>query len=68
MPSGIPRRPRVLSHGRFYEMFFEDALTAARALELTLTSRSKDASGTAIPMCGVPFQCRRRLHRANGAM
>ena len=39
--------------GDFYEMFYEDALTAARALELTLTSRSKDASG-AIPMCGVP--------------
>ena len=41
--------------GDFYEMFYEDALTAARALELTLTSRSKDASGGAIPMCGVPF-------------
>ena len=46
--------------GDFYEMFFEDALTAARALELTLTSRSKDASGAAIPMCGVPF------HAADG--
>ncbi|MCU0256009.1 MAG: hypothetical protein MUF60_04650, partial [Vicinamibacterales bacterium] len=31
--------------GDFYEMFYEDALTAARALDLTLTSRSKDASG-----------------------
>ena len=41
--------------GDFYEMFYEDALVAARALDLTLTSRSKDASGTAIPMCGVPF-------------
>ena len=41
--------------GDFYEMFYEDALTAARALELTLTSRSKDATGGAIPMCGVPF-------------
>ncbi len=40
--------------GDFYEMFYEDALTAARALELTLTSRSKDANGGAIPMCGVP--------------
>jgi len=46
--------------GDFYEMFFEDALTAARALELTLTSRSKDANGTPIPMCGVPF------HAADG--
>src|SRR5437867_4444997 len=41
--------------GDFYEMFFEDALVAARALELTLTSRSKDANGGGIPMCGVPF-------------
>jgi len=41
--------------GDFYEMFYEDALVAARALELTLTSRSKDSGGGAIPMCGVPF-------------
>ena len=40
--------------GDFYEMFYEDALTAARALDITLTSRSKDASGGGIPMCGVP--------------
>jgi DNA mismatch repair ATPase MutS len=46
--------------GDFYEMFYEDALTGARALELTLTSRSKDASGGAIPMCGVPY------HAADG--
>src|SRR5687768_9332471 len=46
--------------GDFYEMFYEDALTAARALELTLTSRSKDSTGGAIPMCGVPF------HAADG--
>src|SRR5258705_10973256 len=41
--------------GDFYEMFYEDALVAARALELTLTSRAKDAGGNGIPMCGVPF-------------
>ena len=41
--------------GDFYEMFYEDALVAARALELTLTSRSKDADGGSIPMCGVPY-------------
>ena len=40
--------------GDFYEMFYEDAVTAARVLELTLTSRAKDQSGAAIPMCGVP--------------
>jgi DNA mismatch repair protein MutS len=41
--------------GDFYEMFYEDALVASRVLELTLTSRAKDSSGGAIPMCGVPF-------------
>jgi DNA mismatch repair protein MutS len=41
--------------GDFYEMFYDDALTASRALELTLTSRQKDATGAAIPMCGVPY-------------
>jgi DNA mismatch repair protein MutS len=41
--------------GDFYEMFYEDALLAARTLEITLTSRSKDANGGGIPMCGVPF-------------
>ena len=46
--------------GDFYEMFYEDALVAARALDLTLTSRSKDAAGSGIPMCGVPY------HAADG--
>jgi DNA mismatch repair protein MutS len=41
--------------GDFYEMFYEDALAASRALDLTLTSRSKDGNGNGIPMCGVPF-------------
>jgi len=40
--------------GDFYELFFEDAVVAARALEIALTSRSKDAAGVPIPMCGVP--------------
>src|SRR5947208_5153868 len=40
--------------GDFYEMFYEDALVASRALELTLTSRAKDSNGGGIPMCGVP--------------
>ena len=39
--------------GDFYELFFEDAVTAARELEITLTSRNKE-KGAAIPMCGVP--------------
>jgi DNA mismatch repair protein MutS len=41
--------------GDFYELFFEDAVVAARALEIALTSRSKDRDGQAIPMCGVPW-------------
>jgi DNA mismatch repair protein MutS len=41
--------------GDFYEMFYEDALVAARSLDLTLTSRSKDSQGSSIPMCGVPY-------------
>src|SRR4029079_9921523 len=41
--------------GDFYEMVYEDALVAARALALTLTSRSQNADGGGIPMCGVPF-------------
>lgn len=35
--------------GDFYEMFFEDAITVSRELELVLTSRAGS------PMCGVPF-------------
>src|SRR5689334_24153525 len=40
--------------GDFYELFYEDAVTAARELEITLTSRNKE-KGAAIPMCGVPY-------------
>jgi len=39
--------------GDFYELFYDDAVTAARELEITLTSRNKE-KGEAIPMCGVP--------------
>ncbi len=46
--------------GDFYELFFEDAEVAARALEIALTSRSKEKDGSAIPMCGVPH------HAASG--
>ncbi|MEE8348393.1 MAG: DNA mismatch repair protein MutS [Acidobacteriota bacterium] len=41
--------------GDFYEMFYEDAVAASRELEITLTSRNKDGSGSPIPMCGVPY-------------
>jgi DNA mismatch repair protein MutS len=39
--------------GDFYELFFEDAVVAARALDLTLTSRNKGAEDE-VPMAGVP--------------
>ena len=44
--------------GDFYEMFFEDAVVAARALDLTLTSRDK-GKDDAVPMCGVPYHAAR---------
>ncbi|HET7871357.1 MAG TPA: DNA mismatch repair protein MutS, partial [Terriglobales bacterium] len=40
--------------GDFYELFFEDAVVAARELQITLTSRNKEKD-RAIPMCGVPY-------------
>lgn len=40
--------------GDFYEMFFQDAITASRELELTLTGRDCGEAERA-PMCGVPF-------------
>ncbi|HET9743297.1 MAG TPA: DNA mismatch repair protein MutS [Terriglobales bacterium] len=40
--------------GDFYELFFDDAVTAARELQITLTSRNKEKD-IAVPMCGVPY-------------
>jgi len=45
--------------GDFYEMFFDDAVTAARILDIALTKRGK-ANGEDIPMAGVPW------HQAEG--
>lgn len=39
--------------GDFYELFFEDAVTGARELQITLTARNKER-GDPVPMCGVP--------------
>ncbi|HKC65149.1 MAG TPA: hypothetical protein VKB86_16010, partial [Pyrinomonadaceae bacterium] len=39
--------------GDFYELFFDDAVTGSRELEITLTARHKER-GDPIPMCGVP--------------
>ena len=40
--------------GDFYEMFFEDAETAAKILDIALTSRNKSNDGS-VPLCGVPY-------------
>src|SRR5450755_114234 len=55
----VPHALLFFRLGDFYELFFEDAVVAARELEITLTSRNKE-KGAAIPMCGVPH------HSANG--
>ena len=50
----VPNALLLFRLGDFYELFFEDAVTAARELEITLTSRNKDKA-VGIPMCGVPY-------------
>ncbi|HWR52033.1 MAG TPA: DNA mismatch repair protein MutS, partial [Bryobacteraceae bacterium] len=50
----VPGALLMFRLGDFYELFFEDAVTAARELEITLTARNKE-KGQPIPMCGVPF-------------
>lgn len=50
----VPNALLMFRLGDFYELFFEDAIVAARDLEITLTSRNKE-QGQAIPMCGVPY-------------
>ena len=40
--------------GDFYEMFFEDAITASKELGLTLTSRNRE-KGMDVPLAGIPF-------------
>ena len=45
--------------GDFYELFFDDAIIAAREMEITLTARNRE-KGQPIPMCGVPH------HAASG--
>ena len=41
--------------GDFYEMFYDDAINAARELEITLTKRGSTGKAEGIPMCGVPY-------------
>ena len=50
----VPHALLMFRLGDFYELFYEDAVTAARELEITLTARNKE-KGQPIPMCGVPY-------------
>lgn len=44
----------AVSDGDFYELFYDDAVKAAQILEISLTSRNKNADNP-IPMAGVPY-------------
>lgn len=55
----VPNALLLFRLGDFYELFYDDAVTAARELEITLTARNKER-GEPVPMCGVPF------HSADG--
>ncbi len=57
--SGYPDALLFYRMGDFYELFFDDAVAAAEALDITLTKRGKHDSND-IPMCGVP------VHAAEG--
>ncbi|WP_300033022.1 DNA mismatch repair protein MutS [uncultured Roseobacter sp.] len=57
--SGYPDALLFYRMGDFYEMFFDDAVAAAQALDIALTKRGKH-DGADIPMCGVP------VHSAEG--
>ncbi len=50
----VPNTLLLFRLGDFYELFYDDAVTAARELEITLTARNKER-GEPIPMCGVPY-------------
>jgi len=50
----VPHALLLFRLGDFYELFYEDAVTAARELEITLTARNKE-KGEPVPMCGVPY-------------
>jgi hypothetical protein len=59
-----PGRPAHVPPGDFYELFYEDAITAARELEITLTSRNKERASHPHVRRALPR--RRKLHCAAG--
>ena len=52
--SRVPGNPGLFRFGDFYEMFYDDAAIAARALDITLTSRPQGKNTERVPMCGSP--------------
>ncbi len=53
--AAVPDALLLFRMGDFYETFYEDAVTASRALGLTLTTRGKDRNGVAVPLAGIPY-------------
>ena len=53
--SGYPDTILFFRLGDFYEMFLDDAVKASRILDITLTSRNKNADGADVPLCGIPY-------------
>lgn len=61
--SQVPDAILFFRLGDFYEMFLEDAVTASRVLDITLTSRNK-GSADEVPLCGIPYHsCQPYINR-----
>ena len=52
--------------GDFYEMFYDDAETASRAIGLTLTSRNNGGAAE-VPLAGIPVKAAAEYLRVRGA-
>jgi DNA mismatch repair protein MutS len=55
-----PERLLLYRLGDFFECFFEDALTASRLLELTLTGKEGGRAIGRVPMAGIPHHAAER--------
>ena len=53
--AAVPDALLLFRMGDFYETFYEDAQTAARALGIALTTRGKDRNGVDVPLAGIPY-------------
>ena len=50
----VPNALLLFRLGDFYELFYDDAITASKILQITLTSRNKEKDQSVL-MCGVPY-------------